>query len=220
MTGHGADGALPAAGAAASGEPQKAYAAFLDYCRLGPGRSLAKLLDRYQSASKARPDSAPVLPPTKRLATLKGWSARFTWQTRVEAWDTAQQAAEQAEWAARRTQIREADWQAGEALRALAAQMLDQTPQFLKTTRRLVKGQHGAADREVITLALDQGTLFKAVELASKLQRQAAELVEVQRMEHTGQGGGPITTGGVTIYLPDNGREAGNSDGSDDGEPD
>ena len=216
MTGHGADGALAAACEQASGEPQKAYAAFLDYCRLGPGRSLARLLKRYQGV----PEPYPGLPPTTRLPTLKAWSSKHRWQARVEAWDTAQQAAEQAEWAARRKQIREADWQAGEALRALAAQMLDQTPQFLKTTRRLVKGQHGAADREVITLALDQGTLFKAVELASKLQRQAAELVEVQRMEHTGQGGGPITTGGVTIYLPDNGREAGNSDGSDDGEPD
>jgi hypothetical protein len=212
------DGELPAACARGPGEPQKAYAAFLDYCRLGVGRSLAKLLDRYQNASKPGPDSGP-LPPTTRLATLKDWSSRFNWQLRVQAWDAAQQAAEQAEWAARRKQIREADWQAGEALRHLAAQMLEQTPQFLKTTRRLVKGQQGAPDREVITLVLDQGTLFKAVELASKLQRQAAELVEVQRLEHTGQGGGPITTSGVTIYLPDNGREAvdGGEEDSGDG---
>ncbi|HML22101.1 MAG TPA: hypothetical protein PKD09_10645 [Aggregatilinea sp.] len=173
-------------------ETNKAYAAFMDYCRLGPGRSLAKLLDRYQTETKPGPDLPPIVPPTKRLATLKDWSGRFDWQKRVEAWDKAQDEAEQALWEARRRRIREADWTAGESLRKLAAQLLEQTPQFFKTTRRLVKGQNGAADREVITLALDQATLFKAIELASKLQRQAAELYDVHRMEHSGIDGGEI----------------------------
>ena len=172
--------------------------------------SLAKLLDRYQTASKPSPDSTPVLPPTQRLATLKGWSARFDWQSRVEAWDKAQDIEVQRRWAERAQQIREADWLVGEALRGLAAQMLAQTPQFLKTTRRLVKGQNGASDREVITLALDQASLFKAVELASKLQRQSAELSDVHRLVHSDPDGNPLKLYGV--ISPDDWDDDGDTD--------
>jgi hypothetical protein len=55
----------------------KAEQAFLDYVWLGPSRSLAALADRYQSAPKP--------PPTKRLKTLKDWSARYHWRARIAA---------------------------------------------------------------------------------------------------------------------------------------
>lgn len=51
--------------------------AFLDYVGLGPGRSLSALAERYQTDTKT--------PPTKRLKTLKDWSVRYHWQTRLAA---------------------------------------------------------------------------------------------------------------------------------------
>lgn len=53
----------------------KAEQAFLDYVAMGPGRSLEALRDRYQSETEPS--------PTKRLATLKDWSARYHWQARI-----------------------------------------------------------------------------------------------------------------------------------------
>jgi hypothetical protein len=55
-------------------ETARAKAAFNDYLTLGPGRSLEKLLERYRTVPN---------PPTTRLPTLKGWSARFGWQERL-----------------------------------------------------------------------------------------------------------------------------------------
>jgi hypothetical protein len=60
-------------------ESQKAVQACNDYLRLGPGRSLAKLLDRYRAGAEA--------PPTRRLNTLKGWSGQFEWQIRAAAYE-------------------------------------------------------------------------------------------------------------------------------------
>ncbi len=60
-------------------ENNKAVVACNDYLRMGPGRSLAKLLHRYQAAAEAA--------PTKRLSTLKAWSTTFGWQVRAAAYD-------------------------------------------------------------------------------------------------------------------------------------
>jgi len=62
--------------------PREGYKAILacnGYLRLGPGRSLAKLLNRYQAGAET--------PPTKRLNTLKAWSSQFDWQLRAAAYD-------------------------------------------------------------------------------------------------------------------------------------
>jgi hypothetical protein len=69
----------PLAGEPRERESKRAILACNDYLRLGPGRSLAKLLSRYQNASEA--------PPTKRIKTLAGWSAIFGWQARAAAYD-------------------------------------------------------------------------------------------------------------------------------------
>lgn len=57
-----------------------AEAAFNDYVGLGDGRSLRKLHARYQD------DPNPT--PTKRLKTLKEWSARYGWQDRIRQAET------------------------------------------------------------------------------------------------------------------------------------
>ena len=67
------------AGERLDAESNKAIVACNDYVGMGVGRSLQKLCDRYQTA--------PGSPPTKRLKTLKDWSAAFAWQARAEAYD-------------------------------------------------------------------------------------------------------------------------------------
>jgi hypothetical protein len=130
-----------------------------------------------------------------------------TWSDRAQAYDDHLAELDRQKWEQRRAEVRESDWLAGVELRDLAAQVLAQSPQFVKTARRLVKGGKGVPDREVITLALDGTFLLKAIGLASELQRQAAEVIPpTQRLEHTGADGGPIQHSQVTIYLPDNGR--------------
>jgi hypothetical protein len=119
-----------------AGETAKAYSAFLDYCRMGPGRSLAKLCASYRQKDG---ETTAEIPPTKLLRTLERWSSKYNWQQRIEAWETELQRQEQELWETRRQQVKEADWQAGEELRALAVRILDQTAQFLKTTSRTAR---------------------------------------------------------------------------------
>lgn len=159
-----------------TGESSKAHAAFLDYVRMGPGRSLQKLHAVYcgQSGGKAGAEQ----PPTKRLATLEKWSSDNAWQQRLADYKHERNARDQVIWEERQRALQEADFATGDALRDLAAQILDQTPQFLKTTRRLVKGSKGQPDREVVTVALDGTLMLRALKLASELQRKASGLTD------------------------------------------
>jgi len=183
------------------GETAKAYAAFLDYVQMGPGRSLKKLCERYRGQTAG--EVGVKNPPTQRLATLETWSTRFQWQARLAAYETERQQRALAVWEQRQAEVRAADWEAGDALRKLAADILAETPQFLKTTRRMVKGEQGQPVREVITIGLDARLILEALGLASKLQRQAAEVAPVaQRHEHTGQGGGAIRVTDLSV-LPE-----------------
>lgn len=74
-----------AAKQAPGAEKPEAARAFEDYYAMGEGRSLSALAARYRSVTE------PC--PTKRLPTLKEWSARFGWQQRVKDRD-AEDAAE------------------------------------------------------------------------------------------------------------------------------
>jgi len=78
-------------------ESANAYRAFLDFCSMGPGRTIRELLEEYrekaasnrQNAEKGRePIHDP--PPTRRKATMYGWSSRWNWQERARAWQEAQ----------------------------------------------------------------------------------------------------------------------------------
>lgn len=63
-------------------ESAKARQAKDDYIKLGPNRSLEKLLARYRSTTEP--------PPTTRISTLKGWSCRFGWVDAAIAYDEAE----------------------------------------------------------------------------------------------------------------------------------
>jgi hypothetical protein len=65
------------AGQRQKGERLTAIHACNDWLRLGRGRSLPKLLERYTKAHEEAP-------PTRSLDTLKKWSSRYKWQDRSE----------------------------------------------------------------------------------------------------------------------------------------
>lgn len=167
----------------------QANAALQDYYRLGPGRSLRALFDKYRNRNGA---DAGLKPPTRRDSTLRQWSADLAWQARVDAQaeldrvaEAAAKAAalaeEAAKWAARRIEVRDRDWSQAERLRELADKIMAEAPKFTKTSRKLIKGRDGEPDREIITIGIDAQTMIKATEAASKLQRLAAEM----ETEHT-----------------------------------
>lgn len=62
------------------GETSRAVQACNDWLRLGPGRSLPALLERY---GKLRQNAAP----TRSKNTLEAWSMRFGWAERAEIYD-------------------------------------------------------------------------------------------------------------------------------------
>lgn len=90
------------------GETSKASQALWDYAQMGAGRSLAKLIEAYQSDPEGTPDPArEAQPPTTRLRTLKAWSVRYDWQARVARWDQLQKEAEAGQWEERREAFRQ-----------------------------------------------------------------------------------------------------------------
>lgn len=90
------------------GETVKAHRALQDYAIMGPGRSLRRLADDYQTQDK---------PPTKRRQTLEKWSTKFAWQDRVALFDLAefehaisQYYDSREKWRARRESLLELAW--------------------------------------------------------------------------------------------------------------
>ena len=88
-------------------ESAKAWAAWLDYRAMPPGeRSLANLIARYRSRSAAEEP-----PPTRRVDTLKTWSAVHNWQARLALWEA------ELERARRQETLRQTEAQAAENAR-------------------------------------------------------------------------------------------------------
>ena len=65
------------------GETARGYAAFLDYCRMGPARSIRKLLAVYVAQTVSSPT---VKQPSTQLSTLERWSRDNAWQARLPAY--------------------------------------------------------------------------------------------------------------------------------------
>lgn len=112
------------AGEKMKGESNKAVIACNDYLRMGPGRSLQKLHRMYS-------ESASDKPTTGNLRVLAGWSSKYGWVERAEAYDreieaekTAAEKANQLAIAARRKEIMQSgvalDFERVERLKRLA----------------------------------------------------------------------------------------------------
>lgn len=72
------------AGSPAEGESQKAITACNDWLRLGPGRSIPKLLAYYQTQTEI---IKKFEPPSASAKTLGTWSSRFKWPEREALYD-------------------------------------------------------------------------------------------------------------------------------------
>jgi hypothetical protein len=99
-------------------ESDRAVIACNDYLRLGPGRSLSKLADKYGKTKKK-------LAPTQSIATLTGWSARFRWQVRAAAYD--------AEWEHLKNERRREEMEYGLALDFERVERLKRLADFLES---------------------------------------------------------------------------------------
>lgn len=78
------------AGEKATGETRKATIACNDYLRMGAGRSLAKLHQKYM-------ETTTTTPPTRNLRVIGGWSQKYGWQERAETYDAQVEAEKNAE---------------------------------------------------------------------------------------------------------------------------
>lgn len=150
-----------------------------DYYLMGSDRSLRKLWERYRAADDA---------PTRRITTLKKWSAFYCWQDRITAQADIENAMRRQRRADRQAVIDDEDWDLGRQLRELALGILAEGPKYFKTRRRLIKGKsqtimgvdgtpHEVAiepDREIITVELNAQMAIRAAKLGSDIQRAAA----------------------------------------------
>lgn len=117
----------------------------------------------------------------------------YAWVERAAAYDSYLAAQDRDVWEERRRELRQLDWEFGQKLRELAERILEASPNFLQAKRRLIPGRDGQPDQEIINVAIKAELLPKLVEVASKLQRLAAEMeTERKTHEHTGKDGGPI----------------------------
>lgn len=170
------------------GEPNLWYSRFERFRLMGPTRSLLAVYEHYLAQKGAKRRNGGGIPGAWRRAV-----ERWRWIERAEAWDQSEREKREAEWQERQRVIREQDYQQGDRLRDLAIRILDEGPKFIKATRRLVKGEGGQIDREIVTLALNGDLAVKAIEAASKLQRVAAEMAPPkQAVEVTDKDGKPL----------------------------
>jgi hypothetical protein len=189
------------------GETRRAVQACNDYLRMGSGRSLAKLLDRYQTATE--------LPPTKRLKTLKDWSRKHNWQGRVSEYDI--------ELECQKNEYRHEVIQSGLALdyervnelKRLGCFLIDQVYEqdedgrhfnvWLRDVKQIGGGLHA---KEVKLERFNAAIISELRGVLDDLAKETGgrrQNVDVTSGDEPLQGGG-----GVVIILPSNGREIDN----------
>jgi hypothetical protein len=108
----------PLNGQRQKGESDKAVQACNDWLRIGSGRTLPKLLEKYTNSSQESP-------PTSSLGTLKQWSLKFNWLDRAAEFD--------ATWEERKNAEREAVLNHGLALEYERVSKLYRLQEFLET---------------------------------------------------------------------------------------
>lgn len=188
------------AGQRQPGETDRAVLACNDYLRMGPGRSLANLLERYQSGTESA--------PTRRLTTLKDWSRKYGWKERVVAYDATQEE--------RKNEARAAEFEDGLALdyervrrlKRLAAFLegqiyqTDETGAYANVWLPDVKGIGGKDNFERVEIVKFNQALID--EYRQTLADIAAETGgRVRRNEHTGPGGGALQIQWVDPLVDD-----------------
>lgn len=91
---------VPLIGERQKGESKNAVIACNDWLRMGPGRTLRALEQKYREVSRK---SAP----TQSIGTLNKWSRQYDWQARADLYDAQLEAEKNAREAAYRREIME-----------------------------------------------------------------------------------------------------------------
>lgn len=185
------------AGDPQNGESDKAAIACNDWLRLGPGRSLPVLLAKYSEPYQDQP-------PTRSLATLKGWSRRFGWASRSAEFD--------ANWEALKSEERAAELGFGLANDYERVRKLKRLADFLEAQIYELSAPDPLTGRQVFhnvwlpdVKSIGYGDLAERVDIErfnSALFTQYRETLNdlakevggrVQKQEVTGADGGALT---------------------------
>lgn len=168
-------------------ETNPSYAAFLDYIGMGAGRSLSLLARDYANRTPADPR-----PPTKQLSTLKEWSSKFNWQTRISSYLRELAEAQVFDTRERLLSLESDAWSDYETARKKVLDMFAQLDQ-LKTTKRS-KPQTDPSDPaktiQIVTMRANVSELRAAIQAMGDLY--ANVLLGIGR-NRQGQGGSVIT---------------------------
>lgn len=170
-------------------ETDAAVCACNDYLRMGVGRSVRNLQQKY-SESTAEP------PPTKTLRVLFRWSSEFQWQERASAYDAAQDAAKTAEIARLRTEGLAADYERIRELDSLYRLLrteLDDRGVWHTDIKLSSRGDQ--VEVEVINKALIDSLRNVLDDIAKEVGGRK------ERKEISGPGGGPIQVEAVESAL-------------------
>jgi hypothetical protein len=168
-------------------EPATANQALRDYALLGPGRSLSTLWKWYRRETGEGSDSdhlrldpypAGRIPPTRRLSTLRKWSVKFQWVSRVGDWELLKNEQLERLWEERAAQVRTFDWDAAQELRQKVGDFLDLMKDFTERQEGFTTDPDTGERIKVVTLALNfsLGELARVLKVSSELQRLATEL--------------------------------------------
>lgn len=171
------------------GETKTANHALREYCRMGPGRSIRNVRERLNAEINAgafrvkNGGNTEKIKPYATTRTFENWSSRNHWVARAAAFDLLEEQERASKWRERRESVREKDYQVADNLRTIATDIITAAPNFIRSTRRRVRGETiknpdgtetRAPDTILVVTALDGDLLIKLLDLASKLQRSAA----------------------------------------------
>lgn len=149
-------------------EPSKWFDRFTVYRLLGPERSLYAAFVKYTARDGA-----------KRREKYRGvpgsWrdnAERWDWSERAEAWDEAEHLRIEAEWEARRQELRNSEWK-------MSGELLDKAKQMLMFP--LARTEHEQRGETTVITSIypsrwSMGDAGRLIETASKIGRLAAEM--------------------------------------------
>jgi len=144
-------------------EPNLWFSRFTDYRLAGPSRSLLGCVNR-ERVTKGHKESN-FTPGSWREAF-----ERWNWKARVEAWDEHIRQELEAEWEARRKEVKEQEW-------ASAGKLLERVGKMLKfPLSEVIQEDKDGKVFKVQPVRWSQSDITRFLEAASKLRRLAAEM--------------------------------------------
>jgi hypothetical protein len=191
------DPQAPSAFAPLAGESPRAFAAFVAYRDLGPGRSAAEAYRQRAGRAGAKQASG----------RWNAWAAQFSWQARAAAHDAhlermrqqaweAEAAKEAAKWERRRQEALERGWEASQALRSKAEAMLE-TPLFRERV------EDGVTVREPAKWTFD--TMVRVARLAVELEVAVLTAMAKDPAEMSDAELAAVIAAGAAEITPDEG---------------